>query len=145
MRSAVRWGVLTPLRTNSWRWSKGGPRTQEGFSPLEKGCDTTIGTAFCSKFKATHPRRVWRMEARPGEQVRVDFGLAAPIGDEASRSRRNWVFRMVLSYSRKAYSRAVLRRCRTCPSDDFGRKDFLPVEPQGCLSFLILLGEPRFA
>jgi hypothetical protein len=26
-----------------------------------------------------------------------------------------------------------------------GRKDFLPVEPQGCLSFLILLGEPRFA
>ena len=28
--------------------------------------------------------------------------------------------------------------------DHFGRKDFLPVEPQGCLSFLILLGEPRF-
>ena len=26
-----------------------------------------------------------------------------------------------------------------------GRKDFLPVEPQSCLSFLILLGEPRFA
>jgi hypothetical protein len=25
-----------------------------------------------------------------------------------------------------------------------GRKDFLPVEPQGCLSFLIRLGEPRF-
>jgi hypothetical protein len=33
------------------------------------------------------------------------------------------------------------------PSTDHfrGRKDFLPVEPQGCLSFLILLGEPRFA
>jgi hypothetical protein len=27
----------------------------------------------------------------------------------------------------------------------FGRKDFLPVEPQGGLSFLILLSEPRFA
>ena len=26
-----------------------------------------------------------------------------------------------------------------------GRKDFLPVEPQGGLSFLFLLGEPRFA
>jgi hypothetical protein len=26
-----------------------------------------------------------------------------------------------------------------------GRKDFLPVEPQGGLSLLILLGEPRFA
>jgi hypothetical protein len=33
------------------------------------------------------------------------------------------------------------------PSTDHfrGRKDFLPVEAQGCLSFLILLGEPRFA
>jgi hypothetical protein len=31
-------------------------------------------------------------------------------------------------------------------TDDFRRrKDFLPVEPQGCLSFLILLGEPGFA
>jgi hypothetical protein len=26
-----------------------------------------------------------------------------------------------------------------------GEKTFSPVEPQGCLSFLILLGEPRFA
>jgi hypothetical protein len=36
---------------------------------------------------------------------------------------------------------------KVTPSTDHfrGRKDFLPVEPQGCLSFLILLGEPRFA
>jgi hypothetical protein len=27
----------------------------------------------------------------------------------------------------------------------FGRKDFLPVEPQSGLSFLFLLGKPRFA
>jgi hypothetical protein len=27
----------------------------------------------------------------------------------------------------------------------FGRKDFLPVEPQSGLSFLFLLGAPRFA
>jgi hypothetical protein len=40
----------------------------------------------------------------------VDFGLGAPICDEASRSRRSWVFRMVLSYSRKAYSEALLRQ-----------------------------------
>jgi hypothetical protein len=56
------------------------------------------------------PQRVWRMEARPGEEVQVDFGLGAPIEDGASRSRRSWVFRMVLSYSRKAYSEAVLRQ-----------------------------------
>jgi hypothetical protein len=29
--------------------------------------------------------------------------------------------------------------------DHFGRNDFLPVEPQGGLSFLFRLGEPRFA
>jgi Integrase core domain len=50
------------------------------------------------------------MEARPGEEVQVDFGLGASIDDGASRSRRSWVFRMVLSYSRKAYSEAVLRQ-----------------------------------
>ncbi len=33
-----------------------------------------IGTTFCRK-----PQRVWRMEARPGEEVQVDFGLGAPI------------------------------------------------------------------
>src|ERR1700759_752456 len=65
---------------------------------------------FVRKLKATQPRRVWRMEARPGEEVQVDFGLGAPIDDGASRSRKSWVFRMVLSYSRKAYSEAVLRQ-----------------------------------
>jgi hypothetical protein len=49
------------------------------------------------------------MEARPGEEVQVDFGLGVSIEDGASRSRRSWVFRMVLSYSRKAYSEALKR------------------------------------
>jgi transposase len=40
----------------------------------------------------------------------VDFGLGAPIGDGTSRPGRSWVFRMVLSYSRKAYSEAVVRQ-----------------------------------
>ena len=65
---------------------------------------------FVRKLKAAQPQRVWRMEARPGEEVQVDFGLGAPICDGVSRSRRSWVFRMVLSYSRKAYSEAVLRQ-----------------------------------
>jgi transposase len=59
---------------------------------------------FVRKLKATQAQRVWRMEARPGEEVQVDFGFGAPICDEATRSRRSWVFRMVLSYSRKAYA-----------------------------------------
>ena len=65
---------------------------------------------FVRKLKATQPQRVWRLEARPGEEVQVDFGLGAPICDGASRPRRSWVFRMVLSYSRKAYSEAVSRQ-----------------------------------
>ena len=34
---------------------------------------------------------------------------------------------------------------RMAPTDHIGRKDFLPVEPQGGLSFLFRLSEPRFA
>jgi transposase len=65
---------------------------------------------FVRKLKAKQPQRVWRLEARPGEEVQVDFGLGAPICDGISRPRRSWVFRMVLSCSRKAYSEAVLRQ-----------------------------------
>ena len=66
---------------------------------------------FVAKLKTLEPRRVWRMEARAGEEVQVDFGLGAPLEDGASsRPRRSWVFRMVLSYSRKAYSEAVCRQ-----------------------------------
>jgi transposase len=50
------------------------------------------------------------MEARPGEELQVDVGLGAPICDGAGHARRSWVFRMVLSYSRKASSEAVSRQ-----------------------------------
>ncbi len=65
---------------------------------------------FVRKLKGAQPQRVWRMEAQPGEEVQVDFGLGAPIWEGPGRPRRSWVFRMVLSYSRKAYSEAVLRQ-----------------------------------
>src|ERR1700759_2329777 len=65
---------------------------------------------FVRKLRATQPQRVWRMEARAGEEVQVDFGLGAPIDDGTSKPRRSWVLRMVLSYSRKGYSEAVLRQ-----------------------------------
>lgn len=53
--------------------------------------------------------RVWRMESLPGEEAQVDFGLGAPI-IENGHKRRAHVFRIVLSFSRKAYSEAVLRQ-----------------------------------
>lgn len=48
--------------------------------------------------------------------MQVDFGLGAPIQEKPKtaskkeKSRTSWVFRSVLSYSRKGYSEAVLRQ-----------------------------------
>lgn len=61
---------------------------------------------FVRRLTAGQDRRVERMECAPGEEAQVDFGLGAPILDEGRR-RRSWVFRIVLSHSRKAYSEAV--------------------------------------
>jgi len=65
---------------------------------------------YVQKLKASEPRRVWRVESQPGEEMQVDFGLGAPIEIGEGKTRRSWVFRVVLSYSRKAYSEAVLRQ-----------------------------------
>ena len=65
---------------------------------------------FVRQLKARQPQRVWRMECPPGEEMQVDFGLEAPIGQDDGKTRRSWVFRVVLSYSRKAYSEAVMRQ-----------------------------------
>jgi len=62
---------------------------------------------FVRRLKKTLPERIWRIEVQPGEEAQVDFGLGAPLVDEQERRRRTWVFRIVLSYSRKAYSEAV--------------------------------------
>lgn len=65
---------------------------------------------YVRKRKAINPDRVWRVEAQPGEEAQVDFGMGAPIVDESGKMRRPWLFRMVLSYSRKGYSEVVLRQ-----------------------------------
>ena len=65
---------------------------------------------FVQRLHSVHPERVWRMECEPGEEMQVDFGLGAMIQEEGARARRSWVFRVVLSYSRKGYSEAVFRQ-----------------------------------
>ena len=54
-----------------------------------------------------------RMESGPGEEVQVDFGTGAPLVDSDGKRRRTHVFRMVLSYSRKAYSEVCRGRPRS--------------------------------
>lgn len=66
---------------------------------------------FVRKLRESDPKRIWRMECEPGEEAQIDFGLGAPIDDGSRRGgRRSWVLRVVLSWSRKAYSEAVLRQ-----------------------------------
>jgi transposase len=47
------------------------------------------------------------METLPGEEAQVDFGTGSPVRTTEGKTRRPRVFRIVLSYSRKAYSEAV--------------------------------------
>ncbi len=51
-----------------------------------------------------------RLECGPGEEAQVDFGQGAPIQQADGRPRRPHVFRIVLSFSRKAYSEVVSRQ-----------------------------------
>jgi transposase len=58
-----------------------------------------------------------RLECDPGAEAQVDFGMAAPMRTPEGKRRRPYVFRIVLSHSRKAYSEAVSRQT----TEDFVR------------------------
>jgi transposase len=87
---------------------------------------------FVRRLKQRQPMRVWRIECQPGEEMQVDFGLGAPIEQGDGKTRRSWVLRAVLSYSRKGYSEAVMRqdtesflRCLENALRHFGGAPFL--------------------
>jgi transposase len=65
---------------------------------------------FVRKLRAAQPQAVCRLECQPGEELQLDFGLGAPIQQPDGKTRRSWVLRMVLSYSRKGYSEALYRQ-----------------------------------
>jgi transposase len=65
---------------------------------------------FLRHLRKTTPLPFRRMEAPPGQEMQVDFGTGAPVVGADGRRRRTYVFRIVLSCSRKAYSEAVFRR-----------------------------------
>jgi transposase len=96
------------------------PMLELGLSAQRIYQDLVGGHGFCgsypsvsryvAKLKAREPERVWRIECQPGEELQVDFGLGAPLFEAGGRTRRTWLFRAVLSYSRKGYSEVVLRQ-----------------------------------
>jgi transposase len=52
---------------------------------------------------------VRRIELPPAEEMQVDYGMGAPCKDHTGKLRRTYIFRCVLSYSRKGYTEAVTR------------------------------------
>jgi transposase len=69
------------------------------------------------KLSKVHPLPWRRMEVEAGAEGQVDFGRGAPIRSSEGNRRTSWVFRIVLSHSRKGYSEAVSRQT----TDDFLR------------------------
>jgi len=65
---------------------------------------------FLQGLRKAHSLPVRRLEAGPGEEAQVDFGTAAPVVPKGGKRRRPWLFRIVLSHSRKAYSEVVWRQ-----------------------------------
>jgi transposase len=62
------------------------------------------------KLSTRHDPPVRRMECAPGEEAQVDFGKGASILGADGTRKTSWVFRIVLSHSRKGYSEAVFRQ-----------------------------------
>ena len=62
------------------------------------------------QLRHSDPKLVHRIEVQPGEEVQVDFGAGPTLLDAQGKRRKTWIFRIVLSYSRKAYSQAVRRQ-----------------------------------
>lgn len=67
---------------------------------------------FVAGLRSSQPRRVWRVECEPGEEVQVDFMRGPMLPDPArpGKRRRCWLLRSVLSHSRKACTEAVWRQ-----------------------------------
>jgi transposase len=62
---------------------------------------------FLQRLGQSRPLPFRRLEVLPGEEAQVDFGTGASILRPDGTRRRPYVFRVVLSFSRRAYSEVV--------------------------------------
>jgi transposase len=72
---------------------------------------------FVRTLGAATPLPFRRMECGPGEEAQIDFGTGAPVVGADGKRRKTYVFRIVLSHSRKGYSEATF----TQTTEDFFR------------------------
>ena len=77
-------------------------KTQRGF-----GGSYQSVKRYVRKLRQKEPKLVERIEVAPGEEVQVDFGTGPMIVTPEGKRLKTWIFRIVLSFSRKAYSEAV--------------------------------------
>jgi len=64
---------------------------------------------YVGKLRQADPQLVCRLEVQSGEEVQVDFGAGSMLMAEGKKTK-TWIFRVVLSHSRKGYTEAVLRQ-----------------------------------
>lgn len=65
---------------------------------------------YVGKLRQANPQLVCRLEVQPAEEVQVDFGAGPNLVGADGKKTRTWIFRVVLSHSRKGYTEAVLRQ-----------------------------------
>lgn len=65
---------------------------------------------YVGKLRQSQPERVCRIEVQPAEEVQVDFGAGPMLAGADGKRYRTWIFRVVLSHSRKGYTEAVRRQ-----------------------------------
>jgi transposase len=65
---------------------------------------------YVRKLGALHPPAFRRMECAPAIECQVDFGKGAWVEMENGKRKRPWLFRIVLSHSRKGYSEVVWKQ-----------------------------------
>lgn len=65
---------------------------------------------FVRKLEAAIPLPFRRMGCGPGKECQVDFGKGAWVRRENGKRKRPWLFRIILSHSRKGYSEAVWKQ-----------------------------------
>ena len=65
---------------------------------------------YVGKLRQADPQLVCRIEVEPAEEVQVDFGAGPMLVGADGKKAKTWIFRMVLSHSRKGYTEAVRRQ-----------------------------------
>ena len=65
---------------------------------------------YVRQLREEDPQLVERLEVAPAEEVQVDFGTGPTLLSPEGKRSKTWIFRLVLSHSRKAYSEAVRRQ-----------------------------------